>query len=204
MDRATPYHRPHSTQLAGYAMIPGGDDRYIGNLFVGGDAGAAYGHSPHGVGPAVAGTAGYDEYPASFEEYLARVNEQPGGDHRSFYDVKQPVHARGNVYAAGARPFAGERDARVVDAATASVVEEGDAVYLVTELPEAFDQARLGAVTGRDLGRVRFPDAEFEEGDGRPAVMDVDLVGGRKRPDGRFAAGPVADLASGSGRVRIW
>jgi hypothetical protein len=34
--------------------------------------------------------------------------------------------------------------------------------------------------------------------------MDVDLVGGRKRPDGRFAAGPVADLASGSGRVRIW
>ena len=26
MDRATPYHQPHSTQVAGYAAIYGGDD----------------------------------------------------------------------------------------------------------------------------------------------------------------------------------
>ena len=204
MDRATPYHRPHSTQVAGYAMIPGGDDRYLGNLFVGGDARAAYGRSAHGVGPAVAGTAGYDGYPASFEEYLALVNEEPGGDHRRFFAVKQPVYARGNVYAAGARPFAGERDPLVVDAGTASIIEDDDAVYLVTDLPEAVDRVRLGPITGRDLERVRFPDAEFEEPDGRPAVIDLDLVGRQKQPDQTFAAGPVADLTSGSSRVRVW
>ena len=27
MDRPTPYHGPHSTQVAGYAFIIGGDDR---------------------------------------------------------------------------------------------------------------------------------------------------------------------------------
>jgi hypothetical protein len=118
--------------------------------------------------------------------------------------VKQPVYARGNVYAAGARPFAGERDPLVVDAGTASIIEDDDAVYLVTDLPEAVDRVRLGPITGRDLERVRFPDAEFEEPDGRPAVIDLDLVGRQKQPDQTFAAGPVADLTSGSSRVRVW
>jgi hypothetical protein len=74
----------------------------------------------------------------------------------------------------------------------------------VTELPEAFDQARLGVITGRDLERVRLPDAEFEEPDGRPAVMDVDLVGRRKHPDQTSPPGPVAALTSGPARIRIW
>ena len=39
----TPYHVPHSTQVAGYAAIYGGDDRHIGNIFLGGDAAQAYG-----------------------------------------------------------------------------------------------------------------------------------------------------------------
>ena len=40
LDRATPYHVPHSTQVAGYAVIYGGDDRYFGNMFLGGDVAA--------------------------------------------------------------------------------------------------------------------------------------------------------------------
>jgi len=118
--------------------------------------------------------------------------------------VKQAVYARQNVYAAGARPFGGERDPHVLNAATASVVDEGEAVYLETELPEEFDRARVGVVTGADLERVRFADADFEERDGSPAVIDVDLLGERKRPDQDFASGPVAGLASGTTRVRIW
>ena len=35
VDRPTPYHVPHSTQVAGYAAILAGDDRYIGNVFLG-------------------------------------------------------------------------------------------------------------------------------------------------------------------------
>src|SRR4051794_41252924 len=42
MDRATPYHVPHSTQVAGYAVIYGADDRYMGNVFIGGDVDRAY------------------------------------------------------------------------------------------------------------------------------------------------------------------
>jgi alpha-N-arabinofuranosidase len=32
--RTTPYHKPHSTELAGASDIPGGDDRFINNLVV--------------------------------------------------------------------------------------------------------------------------------------------------------------------------
>jgi hypothetical protein len=206
MDRATPYHRPHSTQVAGYAFIIGGDDRWVGNLFVGGDPATAYGPGgQEGVsGQAVAGTAGYDAYPASFEEYMARIAAQPPGDHQRFLDVKQAVYARDNVYAAGAAPFKGENDALVLPDAAASVVVEGDDVYLETKLPVEFDGVSLEPVTGRDLERVRFVDANFEERDGTPAVMDVDVTGEHKRPGGRSAAGPIAGLTSGNGRTQVW
>ena len=210
LDRATPYHRPHSTQVAGYAIIEGGDDRWVGNLFVGGSAATAYGDENafgevwDDAGWAYAGLAGYDDYPASFEDYRARLEARPPGDHKRFLGLKQPVYAWENVYAAGAQPYANERDPLVLPSATATVVEQGDAVYLETELPAGFDGLRLAVVTGRDLARVRFADADFEERDGSPAVIDTDLTGRRKAAGERFAAGPLAGLSSGHSRVQVW
>ena len=39
LDRPTPFHVPHSTQVAGYAAIYGGDDRHVGNIYLGGNGG---------------------------------------------------------------------------------------------------------------------------------------------------------------------
>ena len=205
MDRATPYHRPHSTQVAGYAVIYGADDRYLGNLFLGGDPEKAY--SPEAeFGPeARFGTSGYDQNPPSFDAYLALLDERPPGDHQRFIGVPQAVYIRQNVYAAGATPYAQEDSPVVLEGdASVTVVDEGDAVYLETTLPEDFDAARLAVVTGADLERVRFVDAEFEERDGSPAVVDVDLVGERKTPGETYPAFPVASVGSGSSRVRVW
>ena len=47
-------------------------------------------------------------------------------------------------------------------------------------------------------------DAEFEEPDGSPARLDTDLVGDRKTGGQSYAAGPLATLASGSSRTRVW
>jgi hypothetical protein len=188
--------------VSGYAVIVGGDDRYVGNVFLGGDVDAAYGQGGDGVAPAYHGLIGYDGYPGSFAEYLHRVDTP--GDHQRFLGITQAVYARDNVYAAGAHPFAGETDLSLLDGGSVTIVEEGDAVWLETDLPSGFDQVKLGVVGGRDLERVRFADADFEERDGSPAVIDVDLLGERKAAGGRFAAGPVAGLAAGSGRVRVW
>jgi hypothetical protein len=203
MERSTPYHRPHSTQVAGYAFIIGGDDRWVANLFIGGDPAIAYARL-ESEAPAFAGTAAYDGYPASFEEYMSRIAAQPPGDHQRFLGVKQAVYARSNVYASGAQPFAGEDGAVVLPAGTASVVVEGDGVYLKTDLPAEFDGVRLQPITGRDLERVRFADADFEERDGSPAVLDVDVTGVPKQAAEQYAAGPIARLASGPSRTQIW
>ena len=99
---------PHSTQVAGYAAIHGGDDRYIGNIFLGGDPALAYGPTVTRPGERAGyGTAGYDGHPASLEDYLALVADPTRGDHERFKDVKQPVFIRDNVYAAGAKAIRG-------------------------------------------------------------------------------------------------
>jgi hypothetical protein len=206
MDRATPYHRPHSTQVAGYAVIYGGDDRFVGNIFLGGDADTAYAPGTGWRVGAAYGTAAYDGHPASFEEYLARIEAQPAGDHQRFPGVKQAAYIHANAYLAGAQPFEREPDAVVLggEAVSIAIVDEGDAVYLQTQLPAEFGQARAGNVTGRDLERVRFVDADYEEPDGSPAVMDVDLVGERKEPGCTYPVGPIASLAAGTSRLRVF
>jgi hypothetical protein len=205
MDRATPYHVPHSTQVAGYAVIYGADDRYFGNLFLGGDVDRAYAPDSRFHSTAGHGTVVYEDHPATFAEYLQRVAAQPPGDHTRFPGVKQPVYSRSNVYAGGARPSDADQDALVLEGdATVEVVEDGEEVYLVTRLPDGFEPARVGVITGRDLPRVRFADADYENRDGGPAVIDTDLVGERKDPGRRYPAGPVASLGAGTARLRVW
>jgi len=120
--------------------------------------------------------------------------------------VKQAVYIRENVYAAGASPFESERKPVVLDGAAASVTieDEGDAVYLETQLPDEFDRARVGVVTGLSLERVRFVDADYEERDGSPVVVDVDLLGARKESGQTYPAGPIAAVTAGAARVRVW
>jgi hypothetical protein len=212
LERPTPYHVPHSTQVAGYAAVHGGDDRHIGNIFLGGDASQAYGASarsgsfPNRVERAEHGTVGYNGHPASMEDYLALVGDPTRGDHQRFLGVKQPVHIRDNVYAGGAMPFEAEKGATVLTGidVVATVVDEGAEVYLESSLPAEFDKVRLGIITGSDLGRVRFVDAEFEERDGSPAVVATDLVGIEKTRQDSYPAGPITALASGVARTRIW
>ena len=179
MDRATPYHLPHSTQVAGFSVIAGGDDRWVGNLFLGGNREDAYlpggpHHETSGYG-----TSAYDEFPGSDEEYRARLGPKTM-DHRRFHGVKQPAYVHSNGYAGGATPRAGEVDAVVVDAqvaASVSVQDTGDEVYVELDLPPAFLTARVGVVGGRDLPHVRLVDAEFEEPDGTPVVDQRRPVG---------------------------
>jgi hypothetical protein len=206
LERPTPYHIPHSTQVTGYAAIHGGDDRYIGNVFLGGDPALAYGSTSRTGDMAGHGTAGYDGHPASMDEYLALVADPTRGDHERFMGVKQPVYIHDNVYAAGANPFEAENGAIVLTGGDviATVVDEGAEVYLETQLPAGFDSARLGVITGSDLERVRFVDADFEERDGTPAILGNDLLNLDKTRQVAWPAGPIATLASGVARTRVW
>ena len=116
-DRATPYHRPHSTQVAGYAVIYSGDDRWIGNVFLGGDIAKALRVRHHAGHPPRGGLR------------HRRLRRQPGiprGVHRprrrpargqlqSHPRREGAAYLRDNVYAPGASAFAGESSALALD-----------------------------------------------------------------------------------------
>ena len=205
LERPTPYHTPHSTQVAGYAAIHGGDDRHIGNIFLGGNAAQAYGPAFDRGDTSGHGTAGYNGHPASMEDYRVLLADPTRGDHERFMDVKQPVYLQDNVYLGGAEPYEAETGATVLgDAATVLVIDEGAQVYLETDLPDAFRTASTGVITGSDLPPVRFVDADFEAPDGTPVLFDTDLNGERKDEGRTYPAGPLATLQPGSGRTRVW
>jgi hypothetical protein len=204
IDRATPYHRPHSTQVSGYAVIHGGDDRYIGNLFLGGDADLAFRPGSEGHRLATYGTTGYDGYPPTFAAYLAALN-RTDGDHTRFHGVKQPAYIHHNAYANGATPYEEEMDAVVVqEPVSLSIVDEGAEVYLEIELPQPLTAAVISPVTTGDLPRVRLADADFEEPDGSPVALHTDLLGNRKEHGAAYPAGPLSTLSGGSARIRVW
>lgn len=205
VERPTPYHVPHSTQVAGYAAIYGGDDRFIGNLFLSGDVVDAYGRTSELGRGAGYGTGRYDGHPGSMSEYLAQITDPSLGDTERFVGVRQPVYIRDNAYAEGAAVYESEVGATVLAGAVkAEVLDQGAEVFLDITLPEAFGAAQVAVITGADLERVRFVDAEFEERDGGPVMLDTDLTGRVKPVGERYPVGPLLGLSAGTSHIRVW
>jgi hypothetical protein len=205
MDRATPYHLPHSTEVAGYAFTYGGDDRFVGNLFATAGADRAIPQTHEGYRDATLGTHGYDRHPGSWAAYQELVGTPEDGDHSRFHLRPQAVYVRDNVYAGGSEPYAREANpVRVVADVRVTVVDEGDAVYLDTEISGDATLGHVPVVTGNDLEPVRVVGAFFENPDGTPLIADTDIVGSVKQAGRDYPAGPLAELAAGTSRTRIW
>jgi len=208
MERATPYHLPHSTEMAGYGVIYSGDDRYVGNIFCGTggdpkDVSTAY-PRPFRAIPGIAyGTAAYDGHPGSYEEYIALVEANMPGDLPAFLPVKNPVMIHENLYVGGAAPYAKETGAVVSDVAPELTVAcDRDKVVVEITLPDDFTAQQVPVPTTATLGRVRFPDLLFEAPDGSDIQLDTDLVGAVA--DGPVVPGPIQSLKAGRNTVVVW
>lgn len=191
LDRATPYHYPHSTEVAGFAVTYGGDDRFYNNIFVGDET------------LEDVGTSHYNGYTASLEEYIETVHQEDG-DHESFNKVEQPVYINRNAYLNGAEPFEREEERLVEDTFNPSlkIVEEGTEVYLSVELPENFDSIFGEVQTTQTLERVRIVDANFENPDGSEVAVNTDYLGELR--EAKSVLGPISILKKGKNYVKVW
>ena len=127
------------------------------------------------------------------------------GDHERFVDVKQPVYIQRQRLRRWAHPYAAESTPFVLSEDTHAVVVVDDSgVYLDTHLPEAFSAILVAVVTGSELPAVRIVGAEFDGERGDPLVVDVDVLGDRKVVGRAYPAGPIATLAAGATRTRLW
>lgn len=195
LDRATPYHLPHSTDVAGVALVYSGDDRVCNNIFAGGDLSTAATEVAH------FGTAHYDGHPASFEEYNELSLATGNDDHEAFNRLKEPVCIDGNAYLEGAPHFAREEHFSTSTCpAQCSVQREADGLYLnITLDPEFFTGERQLIETAL-LGEVRITECAWEAPDGQPIVFDRDLCGALRT---RVTAGPLEALHSGVNHIKI-
>src|SRR5690625_2628198 len=191
LDRATPYHVPHSTEVAGFAVVYGGDDRFYNNIFIGDK-------NIKGVG-----TNHFNSYTKSLEEYISAVEKIPG-DIESFLQVEQPVYMNHNAYLNGAVPFAREQEKYVNDHFNPefNVIENGDEVFLSFTLPEDFEEIFGIVHTTRTLGRVRIVEADFENPDGSEITLDTDYFG--KQKPANSALGPICHVQKGENSIKVW
>ncbi|MCM1261378.1 MAG: right-handed parallel beta-helix repeat-containing protein [Butyrivibrio sp.] len=192
LDRSTPYHLPHSTEVLGTVLVYGFDDRWYQNIFVGGkETDRAY------------GTALYNGAPISLEEYIERVHALGNGDVEQFARVKQPAYINGNVYLNGAEAFDREKDYYKDDAETeVKVVDEGKEVYLEITMPRGALEIPTEIVTTKMLGMVRIVEQRYENPDGSVLSLNEDLTGEVRKDQPK--AGPIESIHEGKNMIKIW
>lgn len=189
LDRATQYHLPHSTKVAGFAPVYGGDDRFYNNLYFG----------KEGI-PDV-GTSHFKGYPTSLEKYIEAIEH---GDHEKFAKVEQPVYINCNAYFNGANAYENEEH-NWIEAdfdPKFEIIDQGDEVYLSCVLPDSFEQMLGHLQSTETLARVRIVDCEFENPDGTKLVIDQDLLNQKRSK--QSSLGPLTELKKGKNRIKVW
>jgi hypothetical protein len=177
--RSTPYHKAHSTALAGLNSTMGGDDRFYNNIFVGNGAPAG-------------GGAEADAAPLRFGGYGLWVY-----NHREY-----PLQTGGNVYMAGARAWFSEEGALNLPGTNLKplLVEEGDRVYLQWNFGAELRTAATKLVTTELLGKAKIAGLAYENADGSRLVIDRDYSGKKRNTSAPFA-GPFEDPGL---KLKVW
>lgn len=197
LDRATPYHLPHSTWVSGYGFVYGGDDRYYNNIYV---APAADANRPE---KQFVGTKAMDKYSDGIEAYFKGINEKDfeSIDLEKFDQTPYPVYVDGNVYYNGAQAYSKEKNNHIAAEVNPNVkiIEEGDELYLEIEI-EAADVATVIHGTA-DLGKTILADAIFDGPDGNMIVLDRDCLGNVR--SAKPTAGPLENIKIGKNRIKL-
>jgi hypothetical protein len=221
MNRFTPYHFPHETEIMGVMTISGGDVRFYNNLFIG-DKDVDLPNEPVGIwtdtpvnelpistDAAVnmptyirkpVGTGQYDDYPG--ENDPAPWVSVPGRQFDGRPETKLlPVYIKHNVYLKGAMPYIKEPDPVVKRDCGLAIVIDHTALKVSVKITEPAQIHCLMSeiITTELLGRNHHTEMFYEEKDGNPYVLDKDFTG--RQRSAIPAAGPFE--VSGNSPVEI-
>ncbi len=174
-NRFTPYHLPHSTEVAGLSTIVSGDDRYYNNIFP-------------GIGP-------------DLNDKDSRYNYGLVG----YKNAKLPVWIDGNVYYNKAVPYNSEVNKIVDNSFKAdySMTEEGNQVYLTINLDDGNKGLKTHLITTSLLGKAKMAKEAYENPDGTAIKIDRDYFG-KKRSELNPSAGPFENPGKGRLRFKVW
>lgn len=195
LDRSTPYHFPHTTDVAGTAFVYSGDDRIYQNIYLGG--------APVYTEESQYGTSGYDGHPVSLDEYVELVTSLGNGDEEQFVKVKQPVYINGNGYLNGAKPFGREKEYFISDTDPRIRLScENDAVYLELYMEKGLLNISTHILRTEELDMPRITEAPYDAPDGTAIALDTDYLGCPRSSSP--TAGPLEKLDEGWNKICIW
>lgn len=196
MNRSTPYHYPHTTQIAGSAVIFSGDDRIYNNIFIGGRENLE--------DDSFNGTAGYDAFNITYQDYIDEVIKMQKGIIEWGSTIEQPVYIDCNAYLKGAEVFRAEQTfyKNTTSNPNLEIIEEKESVYLKINVTKEMLELDTEIQSTETLGTVRIVDAIYDDPDGNLIKFDKDLLGNQriKVP----TVGPIEDLKEGFNCLKIW
>ena len=195
IDRSTPYHLPHSTEMMGCSLVYRGDDRFYNNIFMNTQTAENRRF--------LVGLGHYNGAPDTEEEYIQTVWDKFGKcDATQFATVPQPVYTAHNYYGDSVPAY--ERDHTAIKSETASdakITEENGNVYLEMTIDESFATLTPAVVDTKRLGMPRISEAPYENPDGSPITIDFDLFGNKRGE--HPTAGPIENIGTGRAKILI-
>lgn len=191
--RFTPYHFPHSTQIKGISATASRDDRYYNNIFCGGEK--------EETDKDRYGTSTYNGSTTSAEEYIDLCRTVAADGDRN--DFLYPAYINCNSYFGNAKPFEKEIDKTITTAhLSISISEEADGFYLELDMPESAFMKGTELKGTHNLPLAFLTEADFENADGSPLVIDKDYNGNERSTSP--VVGPFEDLKVGKNRILVW
>lgn len=194
LDRSTPYHVPHSTKVAGFSPVYGGDDRYIGNIFIGNRE----------LEDKRYGTAIFNGHSTSLDEYIEKVQMNMPGDLGIFLHVEEPVYIKDNLYIHGAKSYEKEKNAVELKDfdPQIEIIEEDNQVFLSIHLPKEIEELKTAIASTSTLSPPRIVSQDFENPDGTELILDSDYLNQSVTTQRKL--GPISTLKTGQNKIRIW
>jgi glycosyl hydrolase family 120/parallel beta helix pectate lyase-like protein/uncharacterized protein DUF1565 len=173
-NRFTPYHLPHSTEVAGLSTIYSGDDRFYNNIFVG------IGNKTKNESKFKYGLEGYNN--AKLPVWISD---------NTYYNSAKPSDMDNEYFESSAfNPHI-------------NLVEKGDNVFLSFEFDQPFLD-HFGQIIKTDLlGKAKVPNAAFENSDGTKLTIDKDYFGNLRSKNNNLS-GPFINIESGKMLLKVW
>ena len=151
LDRATPYHFPHTTQVYGFSFVEGGDDRLMNNMFL-----------------------GTRELPVTHLFPFSVTYDNPKV-------VSYKSYLEGNAYGGIATPSSVDQNVIRADGMTAEVEQVDGEWILTLNAPEALIEASCEPVTTDRLGTPCLTEERYENPDGSDVDFTLDYFGNKRK-----------------------
>jgi alpha-N-arabinofuranosidase len=180
--RITPYHKAHSTEIAGMDTFPGGDSRFFNNIFIS------------------------QEKPVPWPERIPeKLNNQSYFGLATYDSAGLPVYMSGNVFLGKAEPSKHEEDPLVQKDFNPGITleEKSDGWYINMHFHEKWAEYEGPLVRSEMLGKAKIPDLPFVDPAGEPYLLDEDYFG-KPRNTIKPYPGPLNKQNPGEQFIKIW